>query len=138
MSKDVEKGRDLEDRTAITAIPSERDQLISQMSLSLQNANVQQALINNVVNDLKDTLSVTGDVVDIQTLSPSGLQIVRVINAQNYLFNFRIPDPNKPDNIFSEFQRAQNHNLLVRVKYSLLEKENHIKSIEVMGAGYKA
>ena len=138
MSKDVEKGRDLEDRPAITAIPSERDQLISQMALSLQNANVQQALINNVVNDLKDTLSVTGDVVDIQTLSPSGLQIVRVINVAKYLFNFRFPNPNKPDNILSEFQRAQNHHLLVRVKYSLLEKENHIESIEVMGAGYKA
>ena len=123
MSKDVEKGRDLEDSTAITAIPSERDQLISQMALSLQNANVQQALINNVVNDLKDTLSVTGDVVDIQTLSPSGLQIVRVINVAKYLFNFRFPDPNKPDNILSEFQRAQNHHLLVRVKYSLLEKK---------------
>jgi len=64
LSKDVEKGRDLEDSTAITAIPSERDQLISQMALSLQNANVQQALINNVVNDLNDTLSVTGDVVE--------------------------------------------------------------------------
>ena len=50
MSKDQEKGRELEDIAAITAIPSERDQLMSEMTLSLQNASIQQAVINNVVN----------------------------------------------------------------------------------------
>lgn len=137
MSKDQEKSRELEDISAITAIPSERDQLVSEMVLSLQSANIQQTIINNVVNDLTGSLSVTGDVADIQTLSPSGHQIVRVINIAKIAFNFRFPDPNKSDNLLSEFQRAQNSHLPVRVKYIPLEKENLIKSIEVMGFSFK-
>ena len=137
MSKDQEKGRELEDIAAITAIPSERDQLMSEMTLSLQNASIQQAVINNVVNDLRGTLTVTGMVKDIQTLFPGGHQIVRVVNVARNIINFRFPGPNKSDIILSEFQRAQNCNVVVRVKYSPLDKENLIKSIEVLGVGWK-
>ena len=110
---------------------------MSEMVISLQTASIQQAVINNVVNDIRGSLTVTGEVADIQTLSPSAHQIVRVVNTARIVFNFRFPDPNKPDIILSEFQPAQNRNLLVRVKYSPLEKENLIRSIEVLGAGRK-
>jgi hypothetical protein len=137
LSKDQEKGREVEDIGAITAIPSEKDELMSEMVLSLQNASIQQTVINNVVNDLRGSMTVTGEVADIQTLSPSGDQIVRIVNLARILFNFRFPEPNKPANILSEFQRAQNSNLWVRVKYNPAGKENLIKSIEVMGRTWK-
>jgi hypothetical protein len=137
LSKDQEKGREVEDIGAITAIPSEKDELMSEMVLSLQNASIQQTVINNVVNDLRGSMTVTGEVADIQTLSPSGDQIARIVNLARILFNFRFPEPNKPANILSEFQRAQNSNLWVRVKYNPAGKENLIKSIEVMGRTWK-
>lgn len=135
LSKESEKSRVLGDIGAITAIPSERDQILSEMVQSLQSASIQQSIINTVVNNLTSSLSVTGGVVDIQTLSPSGDQIVRGINAAKTIFNFKFPEPNKPDNIFSEFQRAQSEDLLVRVKY-IPGKENLIKSIEVYASGW--
>jgi hypothetical protein len=51
----------------------------SQITMSLRDANVQQVVINNVINDLQKNLTVIGEVVNIQTVSPSGAQIVHVI-----------------------------------------------------------
>ena len=76
-------------------------------------------------------------VKDIQTVFPGGHQIVRVVDVARNIINFRFPGPNKSDIILSEFQFAQNNNVVVRVKYSPLDKENLIKSIEVLGVGWK-
>jgi predicted TIM-barrel fold metal-dependent hydrolase len=132
LSNDQEKNRELEDVPAITAIPSESDQLMSEMVLSLQGASIPSAVINTVVTDLTDSLTAMGEVAVIQTLTPRGHQLVRILEYSGHLISFKFPDPNRVENLLSEFQRAQNNKLVVRVKYSPV-KENFIKSLEVLG-----
>ena len=117
----------------IAAIPAGMDQFFSQINLSLRDAHVQQVVIDNVINELQKNLIIIGEVVSIQTVSPSGYQIVHVMPIRGkYSLAFRFPDPNKEDGIFSEFQRAQNYGFIVRVTYLVKEKQNLIKSIEVV------
>jgi hypothetical protein len=117
----------------IAGVPTGMDHIFSQISQSLEQANVQAGVINNVIDELQKNLIVIGEVVSIQTLSESGMQIVHVSAIKGKAFlSFKFPSPNKSDGILSEFQRAQNHGFIVRVTYIIREKQNYIKSVEVI------
>jgi hypothetical protein len=77
---------------------------------------------------------VISEVVSIQTVYPSDDQIVHLTPPKSKItLAFRFPRPNKPNGLFSEFQRAHNHGFIVRVTYTgTEEKQNLIKSIEVV------
>ena len=117
----------------IAGVPTGMDHIFSQITQSLQDANVQAGVINNVIDQLQKNLVIIGEVVSIQTLSESGYSIVHVSAIKGKAsLAFRFPSPNKTDGILSEFQRAQNYGFIVRVTYIFREKQNYIKSVEVI------
>ena len=108
------------------------DHVLYQVVEILKNANVQQQVIENLVTEARKLEIVIGEVISIQTFIPSDQQVVLVAPIKGKVsVQFRFP-PNKQDLVFSEFQRAQNYGFIVRVSYIFQEKQNQIKSIEVV------
>lgn len=118
----------------IAAVPTGMDQYFLQIEQSLRQANVQQATINNVIDKLKNHLTMIGEVISIQSVEEGNRQIVHVSPIKGKVsIAFRFPEPNKADELFSEFQRAQNYRHIVRVTYIIDQNKNLlIKSIEVI------
>ena len=120
----------------IAAVPTGMDQYFLQIEQSLRQANVQSATINNVIDKLKNHLTVIGEVLSIQSVDEGNLarKIVHISPIRGKIsIAFRFPEPNKADELFSEFQRAQNYRHIVRVTYIIDQNKNLlIKSIEVI------
>jgi hypothetical protein len=108
------------------------DHVLYQVAEILRSANVQPQVIDNLVTEARKLEIVIGEVVSIQTFIPSEQQVVLVAPIKGKVsVPFRFP-PNKQGLVFPEFQRAQNYGFIVRVSYFFQDKQNQIKSIEVV------
>jgi hypothetical protein len=71
-------------------------------------------------------------VIGVQTLR-NGYHVVHVsVIKGKASLAFRFPNPNKTDGMLSEFERSQDYGFIVRVTYIMREKQNYIKSVEVI------
>jgi hypothetical protein len=118
----------------IAVVPTGMDQFFLQIEQTLDQAHVQSATINNVIDKLKSHLTVIGEVVSIQSVPEGNRRIVHVSPIKGkFSIAFRFPEPNKADELISEFQRAQNYRHIVRVTYIIdANKDSLIKSVEVI------
>jgi hypothetical protein len=110
------------------------DQYFLQIEQTLRQANVQLGTIDTVIDTLKSHLTVIGEVVSIQTVPEGKRQIIYVSPLKGKVsIAFRFPEPNKGDELISEFERAQNYGHIVRVTYIVDPNKNLIiRSIEVI------